>query len=190
MPVGFEQFMEVFGNITISTVVVIVLAIIFCYRGYKQFIKYLDNKKEIAIQKHEAEKTKDEQLKKVLEEVNKYPQYREQSRQIQKEFRDEIDGLKQTQQILADTQGVIQKTLRDMQDTQNKRDRNKLRDRLLQSYRYYTNPERNPSQSWTNMEAEAFWGMFGDYEEAGGDGFIHTVVQPAMNRLKVTDDFE
>lgn len=190
MPVGFEQFMEVFGNITISTVVVVILAVIFCYRGYKQFVKYLDNKKEIAIQKHEAEKTKDEQLKKVLEEVNKYPQYREQSRQIQKEFRDEIDGLKQTQQILADTQGVIQKTLRDMQDTQNKRDRNKLRDRLLQSYRYYTNPERNPEQSWTSMEAEAFWGMFGDYEEAGGDGFIHTVVQPAMNRLKVIDDFE
>ena len=37
------------------------------------------------------------------------------------------------------------------------------------------------------MEAEAFWELFKEYEDAGGDGYIHTVVQPAMNLLKVID---
>ena len=33
------------------------------------------------------------------------------------------------------------------------------------------------------MESDAFWKMFGDYEEAGGDGDMHTTVQPAMRLL-------
>ena len=177
---GLEQFLELFGNVTITGIVTFVLAIFFGYRIYKEVVKFLDNKKNLAIQKHEAEKKKDEQLKSVLEEVSKYPEYREQSRAIQKEFRDEIDGLRVTQQS-------IQDTLKDMQERQDRRERNKLRNKLLQSYRYYTDLEKNPSQSWTRMESEAFWELFKDYEDAGGDGYMHTVVQPAMSLLKVID---
>lgn len=178
--VGLEQFLELFGNVTITGIVTFVLAIFFGYRIYKEVVKFLDNKKNLAVQKHEAEKQKDEQLKSVLEEVSKYPEYREQSRAIQKEFRDEIDGLRVTQQS-------IQDTLKDMQERQDRRERNKLRNKLLQSYRYYTDLEKNPSQSWTRMESEAFWALFKDYEDAGGDGYMHTVVQPAMSLLKVID---
>ena len=177
---GLEQFLELFGNVTVTGIVTFVLAIFFGYRIYKEVVKFLDNKKNLAIQKHEAEKKKDEQLKSVLEEVSKYPEYREQSRAIQKEFRDEIDGLRVTQQS-------IQDTLKDMQERQDRRERNKLRNKLLQSYRYYTDLEKNPSQSWTRMESEAFWALFKDYEDAGGDGYMHTVVQPAMNLLEVID---
>ena len=63
-----------------------------------------------------------------------------------------------------------------MENDLKRRERNKLRARLLQSYRFYTNPERNPSQSWTRMEAEAFWELFRDYEDANGNGYIHTEV--------------
>ena len=178
--VGLEQFLELFGNVTVTGIVTFVLAIFFGYRIYKEVVKFLDNKKNLAIQKHEAEKKKDEQLKSVLEEVSKYPEYREQSRAIQKEFRDEIDGLRVAQQS-------IQDTLKDMQERQDRRERNKLRNKLLQSYRYYTDLEKNPSQSWTRMESEAFWALFKDYEDAGGDGYMHTVVQPAMSLLKVID---
>ena len=177
---GLEQFLELFGNVTVTGIVTFVLAIFFGYRIYKEVVKFLDNKKNLAIQKHEAEKKKDEQLKSVLEEVSKYPEYREQSRAIQKEFRDEIDGLRVTQQS-------IQDTLKNMQERQDRRERNKLRNKLLQSYRYYTDLEKNPSQSWTRMESEAFWELFKDYEDAGGDGYMHTVVQPAMSLLKIID---
>ena len=74
-----------------------------------------------------------------------------------------------------------------MEEQNKKRERNKLRDTLLQHYRYYANPDKNPSMSWTHMEADAFWALFKDYEEAGGDGYMHTVVQPEMERLNVIE---
>ena len=184
---GFEQFLQTFGDITLSKIIVFILAIVFLFGIYKQIKKFLDNKKKVLIEKHEAEKVKDEQLQKVLEEVNKYPQYREQSRQIQKQFREEIDGVKESQQRLAESQQEIIESIKDMRQKQEKRERNKLRDKLVQLYRYYTNKERNPEQTWTRMESEAFWELFRDYEDMNGDGYIHTVVQPAMNLLKVID---
>lgn len=186
--IGLEQFLNLFGDFTVSTLVTIGLAFAFCYKAYKSFIKFLDNKKKLAIEKHEAEKEKNEKLNTVFEAVNKYPEYREQSKKIQQAFREEIDGLKESQQELAKAQQDIYGTLKDMQEKQERRDRNKLRDRLLQSYRYYTDTEKNPNQAWTKMESEAFWELFRDYEEAGGNGYMHTVVQPAMNLLKIIDN--
>ena len=187
--IGAEQFLSLFGNVTVSTLVTIGFAAFFCWRIYLQIKKFIDNKKEILIKKHEAEKEKDEKIGRLLEQVNKYPQYREQSQKIQQEFREEIDGLKISQKELAKTQQFIQNTLTDMQEKRDIRERNKLRDKLLQSYRYYTDIQKNPNQSWTKMESEAFWALFRDYEDMGGDGYMHTVIQPAMNLLKVTDDF-
>ena len=186
---GLEQFLQFFGDITISKIIGFGLAVLFCWKIYQQIQKFFNNKKEILIKKHESEKEKDKQLQTVLEEVSKYPQYREQSRKIQKEFREEIDGLKESQKVLADTQQDIYVTLKDMREKQERRECNKLRDKLLQSYRYYTDKSRNPSQTWTRMESEAFWELFGDYEDMGGDGYMHTVVQPAMNLLTVIDNF-
>lgn len=185
--IGFEQFLELFGNVTISTLAVAGLALFFCYKGYKQFVKFLENKKKLAIKKYEDEKEKDEQLKTALAEVAKYPEYREQSRRIQQEFRKEIDGLKEAQGTLSNTQEEIRQTLVNMKETMDKRERNKIRDRLLQMYRYYISEKTNPSHSWTRMEAEAFWELFGDYEEAGGDGYMHEEVQPEMNKLDIIE---
>jgi len=62
---------------------------------------------------------------------------------------------------------------------------NELRDRLLQSYRYYTSPDQKTPGAWNEMESDAFWRLFKDYERRGGDGYMHTTVQPAMEKLKV-----
>ena len=56
---------------------------------------------------------------------------------------------------------------------------------MMQSYRYFTSEEKNPLQAWSEMEADAFWEIFGDYEKMGGNGHVHTEVQPAMRRLEV-----
>ena len=184
---GLEQFLTLFGNITISKLVVVGFSLFFCYKIYRQIIKCLENKKELAIKKYEDEKEKDEKLNMVLEEVNKYPQYREQSRQIQKEFREEINGLKIEQSKIVETQTQVYKTLGELQQELKDRDKNKLQDRLLQSYRYYTDIEKNPSQTWSMMEAQAFWALFKDYEDVGGNGYMHSVVMPAMKILKVID---
>ena len=68
-----------------------------------------------------------------------------------------------------------------------KREVNKLRDTLVRNYTYYTSKDKNPLYAWTKMESEAFWDLFTDYEDMGGDGYMHTVVQPAMLQLHVID---
>lgn len=185
---GLNQFLEVFGDLKVYTVVVFVLALFFCYKGYKKFDKFMEDRKELVIQKYEAEKERDKMLKFALDEVGKYPQYREQSKKIQRELINEIDVLKKDQEHLASTQEEIKQTLNEMKEAADKRSRNQTRDRLLQLYRNYMNEKTNPSHSWTKMEAEAFWELFGDYEEAGGNGFMRTVVQPAMNLLEIVDE--
>ena len=171
---GLEQFLSVFGGITVTQIVLWGLAIFFLYKIYVEARKYL-------IKRYESEKEKNEQLKTCLDQVKKYPEYRQQSIEMQQHFQTEIDGLKKSQ---------IETTecLKQMEEKQERRERNKLRDKLLQSYRYYTDKDRNPSQTWTRMESEAFWELFRDYEDMNGDGYIHTVVQPAMNLLKVVEN--
>ena len=63
--------------------------------------------------------------------------------------------------------------------------RNELREKLLTSYRHFTSLETNPKQEWNEMESEAFWHLFEDYEELGGNGYMHNVVKPAMEKLTI-----
>ena len=74
-----------------------------------------------------------------------------------------------------------------MEENSQRRERNKLRDRLLQNYRYYTSKEHNPRQEWTRMESETFWECFADYENMNGNGYMHSVVQPEMNLLGIIE---
>lgn len=128
--------------------------------------------------KYEMEAEKEKQMKDILGQVQQYPKWREQSIERQKEFSSEINDLRNTQKE------IIQE-LKDIEERRKKTKRNELRDRLLQSYRYYTSKDKNPLLAWSVMESDAFWKMFGDYEEAGGDGDMHTTVQPAMRLLDV-----
>ena len=78
--------------------------------------------------------------------------------------------------------------LETMEEHDKRRERNSLREKLLQSYNYYV--INNPSKSWTNMEAEAFWELYRDYEGAGGNGFIKSTVKPAMESLKIIEVYK
>ena len=49
----------------------------------------------------------------------------------------------------------------------------------------HLSPEKNPLHAWSEMEADAFWSMFKEYENAKGNGHMHTVVQPEMRALEV-----
>lgn len=170
---GFEEFKNLFGDITVLSVIETLLAVVFLVFIGKKVRDYL-------IKKHELDRIRDEQIREALEAVRKYPEYRQQSIRIQELLEGEIQELRQMQEDQS-------QRLLDMEETTKRRERNKLRDRLLQNYRYYTNKQENPSQSWTRMESEAFWELFRDYEDAGGDGFMHTEVQPAMERLTIIE---
>ena len=166
-----KEFLQVFGEIKVATVVIVIAAFIFLFKIYKAVAAYFR-------EKYRLEMEKEKQMQGILKQVEMYPKWREQSIERQKEFTKAIDKLQQNQ-------AEITRELKDIEERRKKTKRNELRDRLLQTYRYFTNKEKNPLLAWSEMEAEAFWKVFGDYEEAGGDGDMHTTVQPAMRRLEV-----
>lgn len=184
---GLEEFEALFGNVTVASLVELGLVAVFLVKIWRKVKEYLDRRNEDWLAEEKAKEAREkadeergQKLDKALAAIDKYPEYRAQSLRVQKELEDKISELTKSQD--ANT-----KKLHEMEETQNRESRNRLRDILLERYRYYTDPVRNPSQSWTTMEAEAFRELFGDYERAGGDGYMHSVVQPAMNRLRIDD---
>lgn len=159
---GLNEFIKTFGNITISDVITFLLALVFLVLVYHKISKYL-------VQRYEANKEKDEQLKEALDGVKKIPEFE-----------------KQLLEFIASQEDQTKRLVKIEEDSK-RRERNKLRDRLLQSYRYYTSLEYNPRKEWTRMESEAFWELFSDYEEADGNGYVHTEIQPAMNLLTIIE---
>ncbi len=174
-----DNFIQLFGDITILQIVEFIIAGSFMIGIYKKVKTFFQQQTKNEIDRQTKEKVRDEQIKEALDSVHKYPEYRKQSIEIQQKLQSEINELKSIHK------DVIKRLEKQEYDTK-EREKNKIRDRLLQNYRYYTNKEANPSQSWTQMEADAFWDLFSEYEKAGGDGHMHSVVQPEMERLTVT----
>ena len=168
---GFDEFLKVFGNVTVLQLVEIILAIIFIIVVFKKFKDYINKQ-------HDVEKKRDEELKEALDGVRMYPKYREQSIEIQKELEGKFDTVCEMYKTLVDRLDEIERK-------RNETERKKLQETLLQHYRMFTDPKKNEMQAWTEMEANAFWELFSEYEDKGGDGFMHTIVQPAMNQLAV-----
>ena len=173
-----ENLLKLVGNVTVEWVVIAIAAIVFLVKVYQAVKTYFSDK---AI----AERERDTRIHQVIEQAEQYPKWRQQSIDIQQQFAKAINDLKDSQE----TQNA---RLEKMEKEGQQREHNKIRDRILQSYRYYTSAEKNPMKSWSAMEADAFWRMFGDYEDLGGDGYVHSEVQPAMNSLAVIqmDDAE
>ena len=80
------------------------------------------------------------------------------------------------------------KRLIEIEERRDRQKRNELRDTLLRNFRYYTNKHTNPEQTWTRVESETFWELYKDYEETGGNGYMHTDVVPVMQLLTVVDE--
>ena len=83
---GIDEFIKIFGDITILQIVEIVFAAIFLFFIYKQVKKFFQQKIEEQNKRTEAEKLRDAQIKEALDEVHKYPEYRQQSIDIQKKL--------------------------------------------------------------------------------------------------------
>lgn len=170
---NLEHFLEVFGAITVKDVTYFILAGVFLFFCYRKISKFL-------VEKYEADKLKASQLSEALESVRKYPEYRKQSMEVQQKLEAEIAENRRLQEETV-------KRLQKIEDDSKRRERNKCRDRLLQNFRYFSSKEKNPMLAWTRMESEAFWELFKDYEDMGGNGYVHTEVQPAMNQLEIIE---
>ena len=159
-----KYLLELFGAIPLSTVIAFIAAIVFiittCVKVYKIIVQYHDKKEE-----------KDKMLFQISDDIKELKSH-------QLEMKQDITELTIMQQNTAKRQDEIEKQTRE-------RTLNELRDRLTQSYRYYTDEQKNPLLAWSEMEKEVFDRLFEDYENLGGNGYMHSNVQPAMMALEV-----
>ena len=127
----------------------------------------------------------EERLAKVEEAVGHYPEYRAQSLQIQTQ-------LKQTDNHILEVCDYIKsaviangerldKRLGDLE----RREKNALRAKILDEYRFYTDERKNPLKAWSEMEHHSFFKLVEDYESLGGNDYVHGTIVPAMNELDV-----
>lgn len=90
--------------------------------------------------------------------------------------------IKQDISSLADTVNGIASTLEEIQKRANDTKIKELKDSLIKYYNKYKD-----IGEWSKLEKEAFWDLFDDYSDRGGDGYIHSIVEPVMRSLREID---
>ena len=159
-----QYLLDIFKNISFTSVIIFVAAMCFLgnliIKAYKGIVSFHDSLQE-----------RDKLIKETSEGI--------------KELKEEYTGLASQVTEILERQNEIEIKQNKIDEKNRKYNLHKIRDRLLQSYRYYVESTSNPARAWSEMEKEAFYGSFQDYEEMGGDGFMHTTVEPAMAALTV-----
>jgi uncharacterized protein (DUF3084 family) len=172
-----DEFIQLFGKIPLSTAIVFIVAISFlvvtCSKVYKFIIKTHDSLQE----KNQAL----DDLKKDVRELKEHTASKEQW----KELKEKQINLEEILNQILETQKVLVEKQQTFEEENHSHNVNRLRDRLLQSYRYYTSEVKNPMLAWTEMEKEAFDNLLADYYAQGGNSFVHTKVDPEMASLEV-----
>lgn len=117
--------------------------------------------------------------------VDALPGYRAQSMQIQAQLQNTDREILEA--CMAIKEGVLEnrQVLDERLDRLERREKNSLRQKILQEHRIFTDEHMNPMCAWTEMEHHSFFKLVEDYEDLGGNDYVHSEVLPAMNRLRV-----
>lgn len=117
--------------------------------------------------------------------VDALPSYRAQSLQIQAQLqntdREILEACNVIKESVLENRQVLDLRL----DRLERREKNALRQKILNEHRIFTDEHMNPMQAWTEMEHHSFFKLVEDYEDLGGNDYVHSEVLPAMNRLRV-----
>lgn len=175
---GLEEFLNTFGTLTVSIVVEVIIAAVGVFIAYKKL------KDKIIGSYKERQQQKDD-IKEALDGVRAMPTYRKQSLEIQKQLKASDDKILETCQKIQDGVNENQRVLNERLDKLEDRERNDLREKILNMHRLFTSKKRNPMQAWSEMERDSFNELINDYESLNGNGHIHTVVIPEMHKLRV-----
>lgn len=175
---GQEEFLNTFGTLTVAFVVEIIVAIVGIIIAYNKL-------KDKIIGSYKERKQHEDDINEALTGVRNMPKYRQQSLEVQKELKDNdnkiLDTCKKIQDGVAENQKILNERLDRLED----RERNDLREKILNMHRLFTSKKRNPMRAWSEMERDSFNELIKDYESLNGNGHIHTVVIPDMHKLRV-----
>jgi hypothetical protein len=159
------------------------------------FNKLVGLPKEIKKQKAAAEakeekaqqenKARDAKIAALEVAVNALPGYRAQSLQIQAQLQNTdkeiLNACSDIKNSVLENQHILNERL----DRLEKREKNALRQKILQEYRLFTDESMNPMKAWTEMEHHSFFELVRDYEGLGGNDYVHSEVIPTVNKLRV-----
>lgn len=159
---GLDNFLGLFGNITISTVIYCAIAIGFVVAVCKALKSFLKEKIK------QDDETK-ESMNKILSISERIPL-----------IENKLNEMEKTQ---LDTITRINK----IEEENNRREIDTLKSRLMEYYNYYANAKHNPTGCVTSIEFQAFEEIYETYRNAGGDGWIENVVYPQLCKLTVVD---
>lgn len=151
--------------------------------------KALKKQKELAERQEELLKqencARDAKIASLEATVNALPGYRAQSLQIQAQLQNSDKDILDVCNAIKDSVLENQTILNNRLDRLEKREKNALRAKLLNEYRLFTDETKNPLLAWSEMEHHAFFELVRDYEDLGGNDYVHSTVIPAVNELDV-----
>lgn len=85
-----NEFLQVFGELKVGTVAIIISALIFLWKLYSIAKAHM-------IEKYKKEEEKERKIQEVITQASHYPQWHKQSLEIQKKFSDDISDVKDAQ---------------------------------------------------------------------------------------------
>lgn len=129
--------------------------------------------------------SQEQNIKKLQDVVDKLPQYREQSLQIQAELKEADVSVKELCETIKNEVVENRKEVMQKLNRLEEREKNALRAKILEEHRFYTDEQRNPLKAWSEMEEHSFRKLVEDYEALGGNDYVHEIVLPDMNLLDV-----
>jgi hypothetical protein len=184
-----EAFINMFGNLTVLHVVEFFFAMYFIIRISIDVIKFINKK-------HDEEQQKSADLAEALAGVRQMPQYRADSVKIRNQLEQKIanvhDEMNNKFDDVSNKFDAVMDRLNAMDAESKKRARNRIREELMQGYRMFTDPTKNPMKAWTSLEHDSWFAQYDDYLECNGNGDMRHRICPEMNNLDVIhmDDTE
>lgn len=112
------------------------------------------------------------------ESLNELTSLQKQQEEDRKQSIRHDENIRNDLQNLANTVDGIAATLHAMQEKENETELKRLKDTIVRYYNKYKDIGK-----WSKLEKDAFWDLFEDYEDRGGDGYIHTIVEPIMREM-------
>ena len=85
-----DEFLQVFGNLTVASVAVIIAALVFVWKLYTIAKNHM-------IERYKKEEEKERKVQQIIEQASHYPEWRKQSLDIQKSLWEAIDTVKKAQ---------------------------------------------------------------------------------------------
>jgi hypothetical protein len=169
--------------------ILLTLTVTFLFNKLVGVPKELKKQRELERQREEQLKqdnaARDAKIAELEAAINALPGYRAQSMQIQTSLqnadREILNACADIKNSVLENQHVLNERL----DRLEKREKNALRAKLLNEYRLFTDETKNPLLAWSEMEHHAFFELVRDYEDLGGNDYVHSTVIPAVNELDV-----